>query len=244
MAITNNGLIFALYDTTSNTSTLSFGNTTRAISVGELVIIAVASKRTSSGTSALMTSVSIGGTSESFTFVQNTTTGSASVAYAGLTVAYWLADRVIASGTSFSGGMNTTGQGVVAVGFSVSGADLSRTPVSETKIANSSQTPNIAVVPGFENCGGIAFLNYRQDFGTGEVFPTNCINTPLAVSDDFGFINRNTTSVIQLEIMGGLNIGTSTSKTLGASGTTLRTVGVTGITFAPVVVSEPAINLV
>jgi len=247
VAIVNKGTIFTNFDSTSNSSTLSFGNTTRSIAVGELVVIVTASKRTTSGIAALMTGVTLGSTGATFQFVQNTTwTGSSSTstAYAGLTVAYWLANQVVASGTSVSGSMNATGQGVVGIGFSVSGADLSRSPVSATKTAVSTQVPNVAVVPGFANCGGIAFLNYRQDYGGGETFPTNCINTPLAVSDDFGFINRNTTSSIQLEIMGGLNIGTATSKTLGASSATARTVAVTAITFAPIVDSEPAINLV
>lgn len=246
MAISNKGTIFANFDTTSNSSTLSFGNTSRAIQVGELVIVATASKRTTSGVLALMNSITLGSTGATFTFVQNTTwTGSSSTstAYAGLSVGYWLADRVVASGTSISASASTTAQGIVAIGFSVSGADLSRNPVSATKTAASSQTPQVAVTPGLANCGGIAFLNYRQDYGTGEVFPTNCINTPLTLTDDFGFINRNTTSAIQLEIMGGNNIGTATSKTLGASSATTRTVGVTGITFAPVVESEPTINL-
>jgi len=248
MAITNKGTIFTNFDTTSNSSTLSFGNTSRTIQVGELVIVATASKRTSSGVLALMNSITLGSTGATFTFVQNTTwTGSSSTstAYAGLSVGYWLADQVVASGTSVSASASTTGQSIAAIGFSVSGADLSRAPVSAIKTAAASQTPQLAVTPGLANCGGIAFLNYRQDFGTGEVFPTNCINTPLTLTDDFGFINRQTTTGAekQLEIMGGNNIGTATSKTLGASSATTRTVGVTVITFAPVVESEPAINL-
>lgn len=239
MAVENLGLFINKYETTPAGTTVSLGTTTRAIEPGEIVFIVMASK---GGVN--MTGVSTFGSVSTPNSKFTTVTTNSNTA-ADLIISYWQANERVASGSSVSITNNTSGVFCAILGFTVSGGDVRQGLTFAHKLSGASTNCFVSITVPVAGSGLIAFLNYRQDFGTaGETFPTNCIRTPFTVNDQYGYIIQNTTAVMQLEVMGE-STTTAATKNAGGNGTlSTSAVAVTAVAIPPFAAPSNTVVLV